>query len=186
MFEQMHEVLKMEKIITWIVHTNLLSPISLWLTGPRIMGTQRQRLRAHITTAMAPGVFWWFSEFNSMKENGQKKPRGILRFISVRENGQKSRLSPHVQHQPGHFRLVGSPPSSFFVLISHACARCWRHSLLLPHAYEGAAPGQTITCTSSNKHAQRDTPHEWRASPYTYWSCRLSPFPSLSWLVPSY
>jgi hypothetical protein len=38
------------------------------------------------------------------------KTKGYSTIYFFRENGQKSRLSPHVQHQPGHFRLVGSPP----------------------------------------------------------------------------
>jgi hypothetical protein len=49
------------------------------------------------------------------------------------------------------------PSRVVFVLISHACPTCWRHSLLLPHAYEGAAPGQATTCNNSSKQAQRDT-----------------------------
>jgi hypothetical protein len=48
--------------------------------GPKIMGTQRQRLRATITVTMTPG-FFLFSGFISMKENDKKKPRGILRFM---------------------------------------------------------------------------------------------------------
>jgi hypothetical protein len=38
---------------------------------------------------MAPGVFWWLSGFNFMKENDPKSS-GIPRIISVRENGHKS------------------------------------------------------------------------------------------------
>jgi hypothetical protein len=46
--------------------------LSQELTRPNIMGTQRQRLRATITSTMAPAYFLWLLGFISVKENGHK------------------------------------------------------------------------------------------------------------------
>jgi hypothetical protein len=58
------------------------------LTRSKIIGTQRQRLRATITATMASGVFVVVVSIYFYEGKRLKKPRGILRFISVRETSR--------------------------------------------------------------------------------------------------